>query len=187
MPIQHRILASHAQGAEYVRGAYQRLRSHGSTGWGQVRGFLMTYPALVQGLYFFLTGLWPLIDLYTFQAVTGPKSDLWLVQTVGALVLVIGVVLLVAGYRRQKAGEVVLLAVGSALALATVDVVFVSRGRISAIYLLDAVLEVALIALWVHAWVEERRSKSTAATASAVPGTLTVQNGQAPAPLNRVG
>ena len=38
----------------------------------------------IQGVYFALTGIWPLLDLSSFQWVTGPKQDLWLVQTVGA-------------------------------------------------------------------------------------------------------
>jgi len=160
MAIQHRVLPSRVQGAEYVRGAYQKLRNHGASGFGHVRGFLLTYPALIQGFYFLVTGLWPLIDLNTFQSVTGPKTDLWLVQTVGALVLVIGAVLLVAGWRRQKAVEILLLAVGSALALTAVDVIFVSQRRISPIYLLDAIIELALIGLWVYAWVEEQRNKA---------------------------
>jgi hypothetical protein len=45
--------------------------------------------ALVQGLYFLMTGLWPLVSIGTFQHVTGPKIDLWLVNTVGVLVEVV--------------------------------------------------------------------------------------------------
>ena len=41
------------------------------------------------------TGIWPLLDIESFQDVTGSKTDLWLVRTVGVLVAVIdGVVLL---------------------------------------------------------------------------------------------
>ncbi len=36
-----------------------------------------------QGLYYTVSGLWPLISLRTFTLVTGPKVDLWLVKTVG--------------------------------------------------------------------------------------------------------
>ena len=45
-------------------------------------------------------------------------------------------------------GEVVLLAVGSALALAAIDVIYVSNGTISPIYLLDAAAELALAGGW---------------------------------------
>ena len=43
-----------------------------------------------QGAYFLITGLWPLFSLKTFYAVTGPKRDGWLVQTVGAMIACIG-------------------------------------------------------------------------------------------------
>src|SRR5215213_3149214 len=109
--------------------------------------------AAAQGLYFLLTGIWPLFGINSFQAVTGAKTDLWLVYTVGCLVAVIGLSLLVAAARRRITPEVSILAVGSALALAGIDLVFVLRGVISWVYLLDAAAEVALIAWWVAAHV----------------------------------
>ena len=45
--------------------------------------------ALVQGAFYAATGLWALVDLGSFMAVTGPKTDHWLVKTVGILVTVI--------------------------------------------------------------------------------------------------
>ena len=39
-----------------------------------------------EGVYFFLTGVWPVVHLPSFIAVTGPKRDLWLVRTVGLLI-----------------------------------------------------------------------------------------------------
>lgn len=42
--------------------------------------------AFLQGTYYLLTGVWPFASMGTFLAVTGPKTDLWLVRTVGALV-----------------------------------------------------------------------------------------------------
>jgi hypothetical protein len=47
--------------------------------------------------------------------------------------------------------EIVLLGAGSALSLAAIDVVYVSLGRISSIYLLDAVAEIGLAVAWVLA------------------------------------
>ena len=73
-------------------------------------------------------------------------------RTVGVLVTVIGAVLLLAGRRRRVTDEIVLLAVGSALGLAAIDVIYAVSGRISAIYLADAVVEVGLALLWLVAW-----------------------------------
>jgi hypothetical protein len=107
--------------------------------------------ALVQGVFYGATGLWALVDLDSFMAVTGPKTDRWLVKTVGILVTVVGAVLLVAWRRGGVPLEIALLAVGSALSLATIDIIYVSNRTISPIYLLDAVAEVGLALAWVLA------------------------------------
>ena len=113
-----------------------------------VAGQALKYLAIVQGLYFAFTGLWSILDLFTFQLVTGPKVDLWLVKTVGVLVTMIGAALFLAGMRQRLTFEIALLAVGSSFGLAIIDVFYVSLGRISAIYLLDAALELAFVAGW---------------------------------------
>ena len=38
-----------------------------------------------QGLYYLITGVWPFLSMASFQAITGPKVDGWLVKMVGAL------------------------------------------------------------------------------------------------------
>jgi hypothetical protein len=108
--------------------------------------------ALIQGIFYVATGVWPLIDIVSFQVVTGPKTDLWLVKTVGVLVTVIGLVLLSAARSRRVTAERVLLAVGSALGLAGIDLTYALSGRISAVYLADAVVEIGLAVLWAVAW-----------------------------------
>ena len=104
--------------------------------------------AVLQGTYFVVTGAWPLASMATFERVTGPKSDDWLVKTVGALIIVIGGTLVLAAARGAVTAEIVTLAMGSALALTAVDVTYVAQGRIARIYLLDAVAEVLLVSGW---------------------------------------
>ena len=41
--------------------------------------------AIAQGAYFLGTGVWPLVLMPSFESVTGPKVDKWLVRTVGVL------------------------------------------------------------------------------------------------------
>ncbi len=118
---------------------------------------LFRYLSLAQGAYYVLTGVWPLVSIGTFQKVTGPKTDLWLVKTVGVVVGVIGGVLVMAGYRRQTAPEIPILAAGSAAGLAGIDIVYVLKKRISRIYLLDALAELVLIAGWALAWLRGNR------------------------------
>ena len=104
-----------------------------------------------QGLYYLITGLWPLLSIGSFQRVTGPRRDLWLVKTVGLLVGVIGGVLTLAGRQRRVTPEIALLAGGSAAGLAGIDIAYVAQGRISPIYLLDAAAELALAGWWLMA------------------------------------
>jgi hypothetical protein len=107
--------------------------------------------ALVQAVVYIATGIWPFASMRTFLLVTGPKVDLWLVRTVGALVTVIGAVIGLAGIRRQRSPEVALLAIGSAATLTGIDVYYVAKRRISRVYLLDAVGETVLILAWLWA------------------------------------
>lgn len=100
----------------------------------------------LQGAYFAATGVWSLVHIDSFQRVTGPKTDLWLVKTVGALVGVIGGALMAAAVRGRQTDEVRALAMGSAAALAAIDVTYVAKRRISPIYLADAVAELVLMA-----------------------------------------
>lgn len=44
----------------------------------------------LQGAYYIATGMWPLMSRRAFEAVTGPKTDWWLVQMVGLLAVSIG-------------------------------------------------------------------------------------------------
>lgn len=106
---------------------------------------LMRAVVFVQGVYYLITGIWPLVSMTTFEAVTGPKTDDWLVQTVGVLAAVIGATLVVGGLRRAPSRETITLSVLSILGFAAVDIVFVLRGTIGAIYLADAVIQALLL------------------------------------------
>src|SRR4051794_9200214 len=112
----------------------------------------------IQGGYFLATGIWPLISIQTFQAVTGQKTDHlvtgreadhWLVNTVGVLVIAIGLVLVFAAWRGVFSAEALILGVGSAFGLIGIDVVYYARGTISAVYLVDAALQLVFIMVWV--------------------------------------
>jgi hypothetical protein len=112
--------------------------------------------AVSQGAYFFATGIWPLLHMRSFERVTGPKVDKWLVRTVGVLVTVIGGVLCSAGARNATNSETMGLAIGSAAGLGAIDVIYGSSGRISRIYLADAAIEGALICAWMVSAVKGR-------------------------------
>lgn len=102
-----------------------------------------------QGGYYVATGIWPLVSLGSFERVTGPKTDGWLVKTVGVLVAAVGANLVMAGGRDAVSAETRLLATAGAAGLAAVEAVYATGGRISRIYLLDAAAEAALATGWV--------------------------------------
>jgi hypothetical protein len=103
-----------------------------------------------QGLYYAASGLWPLLHLPSFMRVTGPKAETWLVRTVGALVLVSGGALALAGRRRRVTPEMALIGAGQALALTMVDTIYATKRRISKIYLADAALQLLVLAGWLR-------------------------------------
>jgi hypothetical protein len=104
--------------------------------------------ARVQSAYFVTTGVWPLVSPRTFQLITGPKKDFWLVNTAGVLITVIGVTIGLAARRQRVTPEIRLLAIGSALGLTAIDVIYVARRRIAPVYLLDAIVELLMVARW---------------------------------------
>jgi hypothetical protein len=105
----------------------------------------------LQGAYFLATGVWPLVSRKSFEEVTGPKSDFWLARAVGVLVASVGGVLLLGARRKSVGLELQVLGAATAAGLAAIDVIFALRGRISTVYLVDAVIEAAVIANWARA------------------------------------
>jgi len=105
--------------------------------------------SLVQGIYFFVFGIWPILHMKSFLKVTGPKTDLWLVKTVGIILSVTGVVLILAWFNAEINTSIIILAIGSALSLALVEFIYVAKRVISPIYLGDAGVELILIGWWV--------------------------------------
>jgi hypothetical protein len=101
---------------------------------------------LAQGGYYVATGVLPFVSRQAFEAVTGPKAEWWLVQTVGGLVTAVGAGLLSGALRRRASPELVGVAIGSAATLAGIDIVYVAKGRIAPTYLVDAVAQLGLLA-----------------------------------------
>lgn len=104
--------------------------------------------ALLQGVYYAVTGFWPVLHLSSFEWFTGRKTDGWLVKTVGAMLGIDGLALLLARRGSPIAPEVAVVGAGTASVLGGVDLVYYHRGILRAVYLLDAVVEIALVIGW---------------------------------------
>src|SRR5262245_40144793 len=103
--------------AELMRQYWNRVKGPSATVLGSIAAFFVAYPPLAQGLYYLLRGVWPFLGI-------GPSHtgvELWLAETVGVLVLSVGLTLCVAAYRKQGSPEVLTLAFSSALGLTTLD------------------------------------------------------------------
>lgn len=99
-----------------------------------------------QAAYYVATGVAPFVSRRGFEAVTGPKSEWWLVQTVGALVTVVGGGLASAAARDRMTPEIVGVAAGCAAGLGALDAYYAGKGRIAPTYFVDAAAQAAILA-----------------------------------------
>lgn len=98
--------------------------------------------------YLVATGVWSLVHRPSFERVTGPKEDYWLVQTVGALAIAIGVSLDIAVRRRPEEPETIVLGATGCVAFGLASVRAAQTE--SRVYLGDALLETAFLAAWLE-------------------------------------
>jgi hypothetical protein len=104
--------------------------------------------AQAQGAYYFLSGAWPLLAPASFQAVTGPKFDFWLVETVGLILVVAGAVLFLAGRAHRVTREIALLGAALAAVLGSIDIWCVLEPHTTRAYWFDAVVQLGLLGAW---------------------------------------
>jgi hypothetical protein len=113
---------------------------------------------IAHSLYLLGVGLWPLISMQSFIAVTGYKTDQWLVHQVGLLAIAIGIVLIIASRKYKLDLLLVRLALYSTVSFLFIDVFYSVNGTISKIYLVDALIQ--LLFGWGHGTVLLRAGRS---------------------------
>jgi hypothetical protein len=94
---------------------------------------LRTSTFIAQESYYLLTGIWPIIHIGSFMAVTGYKTDIWLVKMVAFLSVTIGIQLL-----KRRQSEIVQYN-NSAFLFADRQLLSL-HGTISEIYLIGAMV-----------------------------------------------
>lgn len=110
---------------------------------------LFRWTLWLQTIYYFVTALWPLVDIDSFMFVTGPKTDVWLVKSVGMLLVPITLCFLLHLFMEVNHWPVAILAAGCCIGFIAIDVYYVLNDVISPIYLADAVAEFILLIGWV--------------------------------------
>jgi hypothetical protein len=103
---------------------------------------------LIQGVYTTLTALWGLIDIHSFMVVTGPKTDIWLVKTVSAILVCVGLTLLTNLRSGENLAPRAMLSVSSAVALSCIDFYYAEAGIIRRIYELDGIMQLLFLLTW---------------------------------------
>lgn len=109
------------------------------------------YTLLAQGAYYILTGLWALVDIDTFMQVTGPKTDTWLVKALAFLFCAIGLVLVLA-WSEKALLLPSMLALCTAVFMASIDFYFYMKGTIPGVYALDGILQILFAAGVLVCW-----------------------------------
>jgi len=104
----------------------------------------------LHGGYLISTGIWPILHRRSFERVTRPKQDFWLVRVVGGLAGLIGLTLGIAALRGRRSPELQTLAAGSALVFAIAD--FYAGKRVSPVYFGDLIPQTLVTPAWFVSW-----------------------------------
>jgi hypothetical protein len=121
--------------------------------WGRLQSTNLKTILWLQTLYFFLLSVWPILHMQSFEKVSGPKKNDWLVKTVSVLLIADSICFASALFTDAVSLPVILLAITSAAALLLIDLIYVLKKNISRVYLFDAVIEFAFIfSLLIASW-----------------------------------
>ena len=112
--------------------------------------------AAAHAAYYLPTALLPFASRRAFESITGPKAEWWLVQTVAVLIGSIGGAIALSARCEAPPKEIVALAIAAAGGLCAIDAVYVARGRIQGVYLVDAAVELGLLTGWTCAAARNR-------------------------------
>ena len=112
---------------------------------------------VIQGSYYMVTALWPLIHIESYMALVGPITDIWLAKTVATMVIAIAITMFYHLSLRTDHRPLVLLGMSSSLAFVYTDMYYTTKGTLSYIYLLDAAAEFLFLVVWSILAFKQRR------------------------------
>ena len=104
----------------------------------------------IQATYIFITAVWPLVDIESFMEVTGPKRDVWLVKTVGALLIPVACTMYCYLFIGSDHRPAIVLATLTSVAFIAIDFYYALNDVISNVYLLDGVIELIFLIGWLY-------------------------------------
>ncbi|KAA9345679.1 hypothetical protein [Adhaeribacter soli] len=115
----------------------------------------------LHGIFYFLTGIWPVVHIHSFMAVTGPKNDIWLVKTVGLTIVACSLGMIGASFRKYVQPDVILIVLGFAAFLTLIDIYYTMTDVIAPVYLADAAVEMLFILAWLWWWKFQKPKQET--------------------------
>lgn len=105
---------------------------------------------VVQSIYILITAIWPLVHIESFMRVTGYKEDIWLVKTVGALLIPVGTCLGMHLFIRTDYRTALVLGSFTAIAFSCIDFYYALKDVIADIYMADGVLQLVFLSVWIY-------------------------------------
>jgi hypothetical protein len=103
---------------------------------------------IVQSIYTLITAVWPIIHIESFMEVTGSKTDVWLVKTVGALLIPVAVCLLTYVFIDTDKRPALALGGLTSVAFICIDFYYSLTDVISDIYMADGFLQILFLIVW---------------------------------------
>lgn len=88
---------------------------------------LVKYVLLVLGLYYFLTGLWSIIDIESFSDFTRYQGDFFLKHTAGVLFSVLGLIFSYSAIKKRLMEEIKYFALLTTVGVMVVEVYYLPR------------------------------------------------------------
>ena len=104
---------------------------------------------IAQSTYIFITAAWPILDIESFMAVTGYKTDIWLVKTVGALLIPIAACLSMYLFIRSDIRPAIVLGTLTSISFLTIDFYYALSDVISDVYMVDGIVQLFFLAAWI--------------------------------------
>ncbi|HYO22775.1 MAG TPA: hypothetical protein VER36_10240 [Flavisolibacter sp.] len=114
-----------------------------------------------QGSYTLLTAVWPIVHIKSFMDVSGYKTDIWLVKTVGILLAAIAVCLLLSISSKENF-PVAVLGLFTAAGMAYVDFFYALNDTIPDIYMADGAVEILFVLVWMYLLVKGSKKPAAA-------------------------
>jgi hypothetical protein len=104
---------------------------------------------IAQSVYILITAVWPILDIESFMIITGYKTDIWLVKTVGALLIPVAACLSTYLFIESDTRPAFVLGMLTCISFIVIDFYYALNDVISDIYLVDGIVQIIFLLMWI--------------------------------------